>query len=66
MAKKVSEVQAKVDEEQQQGFRGSEVDPTPNENYSVVGVGSGMPTPETDDDAKAKARAALRRGAAAE
>ena len=35
-------------QEQEQGFRGSEVDPTPNENYTVAGVTSGAPTPETD------------------
>lgn len=34
--------------EQEQGFRGIEVDPTPNENYTVAGVTSGAPTPETD------------------
>jgi hypothetical protein len=30
------------------GFRGIEVDPTPNENYTVAGVTSKAPTPETD------------------
>lgn len=35
-------------QEQAQGFRGIEVDPTPNENYTVAGVTSGAPTPETD------------------
>jgi hypothetical protein len=40
--------QAKFDIEQKQGFRGIEVDPTPNENYTVAGVTSGKPTPETD------------------
>ncbi len=39
-----------VAEEQKQGFRGTEVDPTPNENYTVAGVTSGAPTPETDVD----------------
>ena len=42
-----AEVQAKVDKETAQGFRGTEVDPTPNENYTVSGVTSGAPTPET-------------------
>lgn len=48
------EVQAKVDEEQEQGFRGTEVDKTPNENYTVAGVLANKPTPETEskDDAK--------------
>jgi hypothetical protein len=34
--------------EEKQGFRGQEVDPTPNEAYTVAGVTSGAPTPETD------------------
>jgi hypothetical protein len=45
-----AEVQAKVDKETEQGFRGIEVDPTPNENYTVAGVLAGKPTPETDAD----------------
>ena len=44
-------VQEKVDTELEQGFRGVEVDPTPNENYTVAGVTSGAPTPETDPEA---------------
>ncbi|MCA1570313.1 MAG: hypothetical protein LC798_08355 [Chloroflexi bacterium] len=50
------EVQKAVDEENEQGFLGTEVDPTPNENYTVAGVTSGKPTPETDEKAAAKAR----------
>lgn len=46
-----SEVQAKVDAENEQGFRGTKVDPTPDENYTVAGVTSGAPTPETDAEA---------------
>lgn len=42
------EVQSKMDEETEKGFRGVKVDPTPNENYTVAGVTSGKPTPETD------------------
>jgi hypothetical protein len=53
-----AEVQEKVDAEQAQGFRGIEVDPTPNENYTVAGVTSGAPTPETDDGAAEAARKA--------
>jgi hypothetical protein len=53
-----AEVQAKADEDAARGFRGVEVDPTPNENYSVAGVTSGAPTPETDDDAADEARKA--------
>ena len=49
----LAEVQKQVDKEQEQGFRGIETDPTPNENYTVAGVVAGLPTPETD---KAHAR----------
>jgi hypothetical protein len=52
------EVQRQADEDQARGFRGVEVDPTPNEHYSVAGVTSGMPTPETDDGAAEEARKA--------
>lgn len=45
-----------VIQEQAQGFRGVEVDPTPNENYTVAGVTSGAPTPETDVDSAADVR----------
>jgi hypothetical protein len=44
-----------IAQETEQGFRGVEVDPTPNEAYTVSGVTSGQPTPETDDDAAAEA-----------
>lgn len=44
-------VQENVDTETEQGFRGVEVDSTPNENYTVAGVTKGAPTPETDADA---------------
>ena len=44
-----AQVQATVEEELEQGFRGTAVDPTPNENYTVEGVTSGAPTPETTD-----------------
>lgn len=47
-----------IDRETEQGFRGVEVDPTPNENYTLQGVTSGAPTPETDDDAAEAARKA--------
>jgi hypothetical protein len=47
-------IQAKFDKEQEQGFRGTEVD-APNENYSVAGNG-GLPTPETDIAAAKQAR----------
>lgn len=46
-AEKVNaEVQSRVDKESEQGFRGVEVDQTPNEHYSVAGVLAGKPTPE--------------------
>lgn len=41
-------IQEKFDQEQAQGFRGTEVDSTPNENYTVAGVTADKPTPETD------------------
>lgn len=50
-----AQVQQKVDAETEQGFRGVEVDPTPNENYTLAGQNAGAPVPETDD---ATARAA--------
>jgi len=53
-----AEVQAKVDEENEQGFRGTRVDPTPLENYTLSGVTSGKPTPETDAKAAEAARSA--------
>lgn len=53
-----AQVQEAVDEAEAQGFLGEEVDPTPNENYTVAGVTSGKPTPETDEKQAAKAAAA--------
>jgi hypothetical protein len=55
--------QEMVDKETEQGFRGVEVDPTPNENYTLAGVTSGAPTPETDKGA-AKQAAEAQDGAA--
>jgi hypothetical protein len=57
-----AEVQKQVDKENEQGFRGVEVDPTPNENYTVQGVIAGKPTPETDRAAAQAAADAHRRG----
>lgn len=54
------EVQAAVDRETEQGFRGIEVDPTPNENYTVGGVTGGLPTPETDPEFAESIRPALK------
>lgn len=44
------EVQKAVDKAEERGLLGVEVDPTPNENYTVAGVLAGAPTPETDPD----------------
>lgn len=51
-----AEVQANVDAENEVGYRGTAVDPTPRENYTLQGVVAGKPTPETDEKAAAKAR----------
>lgn len=58
MAEKKSDterVQEQVDREEEQGFRGVKVDPTPNEHYTVAGVIAGKPTPETDPKQAEKA-----------
>lgn len=59
-AKVAKQVQKQVDQETEQGYRGVETDPTPNENYTVAGVTSGAPTPETDDEHAEKVRQHLR------
>lgn len=48
--------EATTSSEQEQGFRGSVPDPTPNDAYTVAGVTAGKPTPETDADLRAQAR----------
>ena len=55
-----AEVQAAADRETDQGFRGVEVDPTPNDHYTVAGVVAGKPTPETDPDYADSIRPAVR------
>jgi hypothetical protein len=40
-------MQERVDKEQAAGHRGTKMDTTPNENYTLRGVGKGLPTPET-------------------
>jgi hypothetical protein len=55
-AKVADPAQKQVDVETEQGFRGVEVDQTPNEAYTLQGVTSGQATPETDADAAAKAQ----------
>lgn len=54
--KAAAEVQKRADQETEQGFRGVEADPTPNEHYTVAGVTSGKPTPETDQGQADKVR----------
>jgi hypothetical protein len=49
------QVQKVVDEAEDRGLYGVEVDQTPNEHYTVPGQVAGKPVPETDADAKAKA-----------
>jgi hypothetical protein len=44
-----AEVQANVDAENEQGFRGVRVDETPLENYTLAG--NDKPTPETEPPA---------------
>jgi hypothetical protein len=44
------QVQKQADKEVDQGFRGTQVDLTPNENYTVAGVTSGAPVPEAAAD----------------
>lgn len=55
--KKVTQADVKADREDvarqigaenDRGYVGTVVDPTPNENYTLRGVGAGKPTPETD------------------
>jgi len=43
-------IQQATDEAEEQGYFGTAVDPTPNENYTLKGVTSGAPTPETDPE----------------
>lgn len=58
-------IEDRVNQELSQGFRGIEVDPTPNENYTVAGVTSGAPTPETNADHAADVRRATGLGLSA-
>lgn len=55
-AKASTEIDKKINQENAQGFRGVEVDSTPNENYTVQGVTSGAPTPETDVESAKQVR----------
>ena len=51
------ELQKITDEANEQGFYGIEVDPTPNENYTLQGQASGAKTPETDAATRKEAQA---------
>lgn len=55
-----SEVQSKVAKANEQGFYGSETDPTPNEHYTFGGQAANKPTPETHPEHAAKVAAELR------
>jgi hypothetical protein len=46
------QVKSTIDQENEQGFRGSAVDKTPNHAYTVAGVTSGEETPETKTEKK--------------
>jgi hypothetical protein len=54
-----AELQARFDEEMEQGYAGVVADPTPNHAYTVAGVVAGEATPETDAEAAQKAAANL-------
>lgn len=54
------EVEKNLQEEQDKGYRGNKIDPTPNSHYTVAGVTSGKPTPETDEKAFEEAQRASR------
>lgn len=43
------QVDAAVEQELAQGYRGQKVDPTPDSHYTVAGVIAGKPTPETEN-----------------
>lgn len=54
------QVQQRIDQEVEQGFRGTAVDQTPSENYTVAGVLAGKPVPETASNPReARRKAAL-------
>lgn len=53
-----------VDAENEQGFVGNKVDPTPNANYTLHGVTHDAPTPENDPETGRAVADYLRGGAA--
>lgn len=55
-----AELQAIVDKESAQGYRGVVADPTPNSAYTLSGVAAGEPTPETHEEQADKAAARRR------
>ncbi len=58
------ELQKQADKEAEQGFSGTKVDPTPNENYSLE-TPPDAPTPETDPKLAAEVGSSRFRGSAA-
>lgn len=62
MAGKAKAAQARqaftVEEAYEVGFFGQEVDPTPDEHYTVAGQLAGKPVPESDPELKAQAKEA--------
>lgn len=64
MADDKRRVSTTLEEANEVGFLGVEVDPTPDHAYTVAGVIAGEPTPETDADAAAAAGMTFGRGSA--
>lgn len=54
-----ADVQSKKDAEDETGYVGHKIDPTPDEHYTVAGVLAGKPTPENDLQHAAGVRAQL-------
>lgn len=50
-----AEVANTFDEAEDKGYLGVGVDPTPNENYTLMGQLKGLPTPESDPEMKKQA-----------
>lgn len=59
-----AQVAAAVAAEEEQGYRGVRVDPTPNRAYTVAGVTAPEPTPETDPALAAEVATAPNRAGA--
>lgn len=57
-------VAKQVGADEDRGYVGRTVDPTPNEHYTLQGVTSGKPTPETDAKQFEKAQQSIAADAA--